>query len=137
MLVILAGGLTACGSGVDAAAPRGGSVTAASVALSAHTHHGADALSALRVSGRCLTGRVWVIVGHEPPYEPLRRTGSPAIDRTRPPTHARLATPCHGGRFTVRRKQLAVRWGDSPLRARTSTEHGDGVEVTTHTYAIE
>jgi len=143
--ILLGTSMAGCGAGVRAApprsdgdnAPRGTAVTAASVALSAHTHHGADALEGLRISGRCATGRVWTIVGHDPPYEPLRPTGVASIDRTRPPEHVRLVATCRGGRFRVSARQLAVRWSTSALKARASTERGGGLTVAARQYAME
>ena len=115
----------------------GAMVVTARVHLSLHTHHGADVLSGLRIRGLCSAGRVQVIVGHQPPYEPLRRTGIAAIDRTRPSPVAALGAPCAGRRFVLEAKHLQVRFGRSPLRARASGQAAPGVDVAMASFAIE
>jgi len=116
-------------------APGTAAVTKARARLSVQTHRGADSLSGVHVSGRCGPGHVTIVIGHAPPYAPLRHTGIPAIDRTHPPARANLTTTCRNGRFEIARRRLSVRWSDAPLRARTAEDAG--VKVVIQQHAIE
>lgn len=110
-------------------------VTRATARLAVRTHHGADSISGLRVSGRCAAGTVRLTVGHRPPYEPLRRTGIPQIDRTTPPRRAVLTAPCKAGRYAIRVPQISVRYGTGALAVQAPG--GPQVPVDTNGQAIE
>lgn len=105
--------------------------------LAAHTHHGADSISGLRVAGRCSGSTVVVLLGHAAPFERLRKTGNAAIDRTKPQRRAILRTACSKGRFVLKKQQLAVRWGSGPLRAWPAGERSAAVKVAVKSIAME
>jgi hypothetical protein len=136
----------AAGCGADRSGPpatpapspttRVASVSTASVRLSVTTHHRAEILSDLRISGSCDHGKVIVAIGRRAPYEPLRKVGNASIDRTRPPRRARLTTMCEAGRFQIARRGASVRIGAGPLTA-TARERGNPVVVRIDTVGME
>lgn len=113
------------------------SISQARAAVGAHTHHGADSIEDLRLTGRCSGAAARIVVGHAAPFEPLHRTGGASIDRTRPPRHAGLRVRCDHGSFALHRPLLEVRWGAGPLRAWPAGDPGAAVEVALASIAIE
>lgn len=97
---------------------RAATVTRASARLAIRTHHGANAISGLRIAGRCERGLLELSIGHAPPYEPLRDVGVTQIDRSRPPRRYPLHAICRHGRFDIRVRTLAVRFGRGALIVR-------------------
>jgi hypothetical protein len=99
--------------------PSPGTVTVAKAGLSVQTHKGTDDLSGLVVSGTCEgAAPITIEVGHAAPYTSLR-------------------TRCHSKRFTIRRSNLRVPFGERPLTAAPRGNPKAGRRVKVKTFGIE